>query len=183
MSTTKEVKENKISDELLEKVRNYEPVDGDPLTIGAMLKELPKQVISHGNIYEVGHANADVSVGSSCGATTTVNISGHRTSVDNEYAYGHMSGTMYIQRCDGEVSKFANSQPRNPYEGRSDTISDAIDKGLTTPMMCQGYSPVSAEEISNDDIPYYQQIKMGNRTFKYDTQPMYAVESEVIQDL
>lgn len=183
MSTTKEVKENKIAAELLEKVRNYEPVDGDPLTIGAMLKELPKQVISHGNIYEVGNANADVSVGSSRGTTTTVSSDGYRTNADNEYAYGHMTGTMYIQRCEGEVSKFANSQSRNPYSGAGDTISEAIDKGLSIPMTCQGYTLASDEEISSDNIPYYHRMKIGNRTYKSEIQPLYAVEADVIQDL
>lgn len=164
-------------------IHDYEIVDGDPLTIGHVLKDFPKNTFTHGRIYDAEY----VSVGVRAGTGTTIDITQkvHETALPRatENNFNGINSQLNMSRCDGEVLTWAYANHYIPAQFDSGlTYEEDLKEGFNKPYTMNALVPLKEgqEPMWSSAFANYQ-IK--GKPARYVVEPIYAVDPDVVQDL
>ena len=161
-------------------VEQHQVNDGDPITIGSALKELPKQAISHDRIYDVidVHTSSNYYKASGFEATVRHNAAMH---VKNPgYDQNSVFAGMTMDRHNGEVTRSASANKRILRSGAPD---DVVAECLNVPFY-NGINLLTEDNDPSDDQDmFFSHQQNGGRKYKFVLEPVYPVDSDVIEDL
>lgn len=169
--------------EFSEAIREYNIVDGDPLTIGHALKELPKQVISHGRIYNVEHLNVNAVISEGTSAAAAATVSHQVKPIVRETGYGSMSSQLNITRCENEVTAWSYAGKPISHEDHTFSYGETLEQGLDAHFTLSALMPCASAQQSTEDTDMLFNYTINGGPAKYVKENIYPVDPDVIQDL
>lgn len=170
-----------LQDIVKDATEKYVQNDGDPLTLGSVMQEIPKQIYSHGRIYDVVQACASFSTES----RERLDVFKRQYDCDDgcETESGFVrNAVVKLSRHDGEV-RLASSLYK--YQG----VGDGDDIGMLMSNAFNDYFQLGAHVSSDlkqlnivvDDVMDHDDLFEERRRYK--VEPIYNVDADVVQDL
>ena len=165
-------------------IHDYEIVDGNPLTIGHALKDLPTKVISHGRIYDTEY----VSAGMRIGASTTIDITqkSHETALPRakESIFNNINSQLNISRCDGEVMSWAHADHYVSPEFDDDLpCVEDLQECFNKPYTLNALVPLKKGKEPTEPHTHFAHYQIKGKPAHYVCENLYPVDPDVVQDL